>query len=96
MLTTTVCEEALGPDMSTIQVYPADPYRSHPNPSPTRPPRQSSSLEAFPSRSVQLIVSASQTGLSSAVARLLSEKLARVLGHPVAAERILILRLGRS
>ena len=45
-----------------------------------------SSLEAFPSRSVQLIVSASQTGLSSAVARLLSEKLARVLGHPVAAE----------
>src|SRR3954466_11987531 len=39
VLTTPVCEEALGPDMSTIQVYPADPYRSHPNPSPTRRPR---------------------------------------------------------
>src|SRR4051812_27229457 len=39
VLATTVCEEALGPDMSTIQVYPADPYRSHPNPSPTRRPR---------------------------------------------------------
>src|SRR3954451_15529518 len=39
VLTTTVWEEALGPDMSTIQVYPADPYRSHPNPNPTRRPR---------------------------------------------------------
>src|SRR4051812_45979678 len=39
VLTITVWEEALGPDMSTIQVYPADPYRSHPNPSPTRRPR---------------------------------------------------------
>src|SRR3954470_21117530 len=39
VLTTTVCEEAFGPDMSTIQVYPADPYRSHPHPSPTRRPR---------------------------------------------------------
>src|SRR3954464_11998688 len=39
VLTTTVWEEGLGPDMSTIQVYPADPYRSHPNPSPTRRPR---------------------------------------------------------
>src|SRR3954468_8977102 len=39
VLTTTVWEEALGPDMSTIQVSPADPYRSHPNPSPTRRPR---------------------------------------------------------
>ena len=39
VLATTVREEAFGPDMSTIQVYPADPYRSHPNPSPTRRPR---------------------------------------------------------
>src|SRR3954468_5354097 len=39
VLTTTACEEAFGPDMSTIQVYPADPYRSHPNQSPTRRPR---------------------------------------------------------
>jgi hypothetical protein len=39
VLATTVCAKALGPDMSTIQVYPTDPYRSHPHPSPTRPPR---------------------------------------------------------
>src|SRR5215207_8235154 len=36
VLATTVCEKALGPDMSTIQVYPTDLYRSHPNPRPTR------------------------------------------------------------
>ena len=36
VLATTVCEKALGPDMSTIQVSPTDPYRSHPHPSPTR------------------------------------------------------------
>src|SRR3954452_2281277 len=46
VLTTTVCEEAFGPDMSTIQVYPADPYRSHPNPSPTRRPRPDAYSEA--------------------------------------------------
>src|SRR3954452_3736288 len=39
VLATTVCAKALGPDMSTIQVYPTDPYRSHPHPSPTRRPR---------------------------------------------------------
>ena len=36
VLTTTVCEKGLAPDTSTIQVYPTDPYRSHPHPSPTR------------------------------------------------------------
>src|SRR4051812_6394986 len=45
VLTTTVWEEALGPDMSTIQVYPEDPYRSHPNPSPTRRPRPDAYVE---------------------------------------------------
>src|SRR4051812_48010537 len=39
VLATTVCAKALGPDMSTIQVYPTDPYRSHPHPSPIRRPR---------------------------------------------------------
>src|SRR5215204_5326557 len=37
VLATTVCEQALSPDTGTIQVYPTDPYRSHPHPGPTRP-----------------------------------------------------------
>jgi tripartite-type tricarboxylate transporter receptor subunit TctC len=44
------------------------------------------SFEPFPSRSIQLIVSASESGPSGAVARLISEKLASVVGQPVATE----------
>src|SRR5215207_1939446 len=61
VLTTTVCEKAFGPDMSTIQVYSANPYRSHPNPSPTRRHRP----DAYPTATSS--ITAAKHGTSSRI-----------------------------